>query len=81
MKRKVLTKKFKLEAVRLLESSGRAPPEVAREPGIHRNQLYSGSARSVFISSIAKSVNSEWTMTFRLINGFSPLTIHYSRLF
>jgi hypothetical protein len=31
MKRKVFTKDFKLEAVRLLESSGRAASEVARE--------------------------------------------------
>lgn len=31
MKRKVFTKEFKLEAVRLLESSGRAASEVARE--------------------------------------------------
>ena len=40
MKRKVFTKEFKLEAVRLLESSGRAAAEVARELGIRRNQLY-----------------------------------------
>jgi transposase len=40
MKRKVFTKEFKLEAVRLLESSGRAAAEVARELGVRRNQLY-----------------------------------------
>lgn len=33
MKRKVFTKEFKLEAVRLLESSGRAAAEVARGRG------------------------------------------------
>ena len=40
MKRKVFTKEFKLEAVRLLENAGRAAAEVARELGIRRNQLY-----------------------------------------
>ena len=40
MKRKVFTKEFKLEAVHLLESSGRQAAEVARELGIRRNQLY-----------------------------------------
>jgi transposase len=40
MKRKVFTKEFKLEAVRLLESSGRAGSEIARELGVRRNQLY-----------------------------------------
>lgn len=40
MKRKVFTKEFKLEAVRLLEKSERPAAEVARELGIRRNQLY-----------------------------------------
>ena len=40
MKRKVFTKEFKLEAVRLLENSGRAAAEIARELGIPRNRLY-----------------------------------------
>ena len=40
MKYKVFTKEFKLEAVRLLENSGRPAAEVARELGIRRNQLY-----------------------------------------
>ena len=40
MKRKVFTKEFKLEAVRLLEGSGRQAAELARELGIRRNQLY-----------------------------------------
>ena len=44
MKRKVFTKEFKLEAVRLLESSGRAAAEVARELGLRRNQLYKWQA-------------------------------------
>ena len=44
MKRKVFTKEFKLEAVRLLEGSGRAAAEVARELGIRRNQLYKWQA-------------------------------------
>ncbi len=46
MKRKVFTMEFKLEAVRLLESSGRAASEVARELGIRRNQLYKWQAES-----------------------------------
>ena len=33
-------KEFKLEALRLLESSGRPASEIARELGIRRNQLY-----------------------------------------
>lgn len=40
MKRKVFTKGFKLEAIRLLESSGRTGSEIARELGVRRNQLY-----------------------------------------
>lgn len=39
-KRKTFTREFKLEAVRLLESSGRPAAEVARELGVRRNQLY-----------------------------------------
>ena len=42
--RKVFTKEFKFEAVRLLESSGRAGSAVARELGIRRNQLYKWQA-------------------------------------
>jgi transposase len=38
--RKHFTKEFKLEAVRLLEHSGRRGAEIARELGIRRNQLY-----------------------------------------
>jgi len=40
MKRKVFTKEFKLEAVRLLEGSERPAAELARELGIARNRLY-----------------------------------------
>lgn len=39
-KRKTFTREFKLEAVRLLERSGRPAAEVARELGVRRNQLY-----------------------------------------
>ena len=39
-RRQVFSKEFKLEAVRLLENSGRAGSEIARELGIRRNQLY-----------------------------------------
>ena len=39
-KRKYYTKEFKLEAVKLLESSDRPGVEVARELGVKRNQLY-----------------------------------------
>ncbi len=44
MKRKVFSKEFKLEAVRLLEDSGRPAAQVARELGIRRNQLYKWQA-------------------------------------
>ena len=39
-KYKMYSKEFKLEAVRLLETSGKSPAEIARELGIRRNQLY-----------------------------------------
>ena len=34
------TKEFKLEALRMMESSGRPSSEIAMELGIRRNQLY-----------------------------------------
>ena len=34
------TKEFKLEALRLMENSGRKPSDIAMELGIRRNQLY-----------------------------------------
>ena len=39
-KRKTFTKEFKLEAIRLLEDSGKPAAEIARELGIRRNMLY-----------------------------------------
>ncbi|MGH7853178.1 MAG: transposase [Candidatus Binatia bacterium] len=39
-KRKKFTPDFKREAVRMMISSGKAPADIARELGIHRNQLY-----------------------------------------
>ena len=39
-KRKRFTKEFKLEALRLMEKSGKPAADVARELGIRRNQLY-----------------------------------------
>jgi transposase-like protein len=44
-KYKTYSKEFKLEAVRLLEKSGRPGAEIARELGIKRNQLYKWQAR------------------------------------
>jgi len=34
------TKEFKLQALRLLEESGRPATEIAQQLGIRRNQLY-----------------------------------------
>ncbi|MBQ0806396.1 MAG: transposase, partial [Porticoccus sp.] len=39
-KRNTYTKEFKLEAVRLLESSDKPGTDIAREIGIRRNMLY-----------------------------------------
>jgi transposase len=39
-KRKRFTTEFKREAVRMMTSSDKAPADIARELGIHRNQLY-----------------------------------------
>ena len=38
--RKYFTRDFKLEAVRLLEHSGKSGTELARQIGVRRNQLY-----------------------------------------
>lgn len=37
---KTYTREFKLEAIRLMEESGRPAAEIAMELGIRRNQLY-----------------------------------------
>lgn len=37
---KTYTREFKVEAIRLMEESGRPPAEIAMELGIRRNQLY-----------------------------------------
>jgi transposase-like protein len=39
-KRKRFTPEFKQQAVRRLASSDKSPADIARELGIHRNQLY-----------------------------------------
>ena len=39
-KRQSCTKEFKLEAIRLLESSDKTGTEIARELGLRRNMLY-----------------------------------------
>lgn len=39
-KRQTFSKAFKLEAVRLLESTNKPIADLARELGVHRNQLY-----------------------------------------
>lgn len=39
-KRKSFSAEFKREAVRMMESSGKLPSELARELGIPRNRLY-----------------------------------------
>jgi transposase-like protein len=39
-KRKRFTPEFKQKAVRMLASSDKSPADLARELGIHRNQLY-----------------------------------------
>ncbi len=44
-KRKTYTKAFKIEAVRLLEESGKPAAELARELGIARNRLYKWQAQ------------------------------------
>jgi transposase-like protein len=39
-KRKRFTPEFKREAVRMMASSDKSPADIARQLGIHRNQLY-----------------------------------------
>jgi transposase len=40
VKRQKFTSEFKLEALRLMESSGKPTADLARELGVRRNQLY-----------------------------------------
>lgn len=40
VKRQKFTSEFKLEALRLMESSGKRAADLARELGVRRNQLY-----------------------------------------
>ena len=42
---KIYTREFKLEALRLMEQTGRRPSEIAMELGIRRNQLYKWKAQ------------------------------------
>lgn len=44
-KRKRFTSEFKRDAVRMLASSDKAPADIARQLGIHRNQLYKWKER------------------------------------
>ena len=44
-KRKSFSPEFKREAVRLLETSQKAPADLARELGVRRNQLYKWKER------------------------------------
>lgn len=46
-KRKIFSKEFKLEAVRLLETSDKPAADIARELGIQRNQLYKWQEQSI----------------------------------
>ena len=39
-KRKRFTPEFKQQAVRMMANSDKSPADIARELGIHRNQLY-----------------------------------------
>jgi transposase len=48
--RQVFSKEFKVEAVRLLETSDRPAAEVARQLGIRRNQLYKCSKSYVVVA-------------------------------
>ena len=41
-KRKAFSPEFKREAVRLLETAQKSSADLARELGVHRNQLYKG---------------------------------------
>jgi transposase len=40
VKRQKFTSEFELEALRLMESSGKPAADLARELGVRRNQLY-----------------------------------------
>ena len=59
MKRQYYSKQFKLEALRLLEHSGKAGAELARELGVRRNQLYKWRAELQRCGE-AKAFNGPW---------------------
>ena len=42
---KTYAREFKVEAVRLMDESGRPPADIAMELGIRRNQLYTNTIK------------------------------------
>jgi transposase len=67
-KRKRFTPEFKREAVRMLQRSEKAPAEIARELGIHRNQLYKwkeqfGNGARVAATGTRSSANGDDELT------------------
>ena len=52
---KTYTKEFKLEAIRLMETSDRPASEIAMELGIRRNQLYKWKAQLENTGDVASS--------------------------
>jgi len=52
---KVYPKEFKLEAIRLMEESGRPASEIAMQLGIRRNQLYKWKEQMAKKGDVASS--------------------------